>query len=84
MAKKSGVSGSVRRRIFKRDSYRCALCGLAGWEMRCPRGGFIHPTSAPGIYLSIDHIAPRSRGGGHGESNLRTLCTLCNSRKGTS
>lgn len=33
--------------------------------------------------LSIDHIVPVSKGGGDEEENLRTLCTSCNSRKGT-
>ncbi len=33
-------------------------------------------------YLSIDHIVPRSRGGDDSESNLQTLCNICNSKKG--
>lgn len=33
--------------------------------------------------LSLDHIVPVSKGGDDDESNLRTLCTPCNSRKGT-
>jgi 5-methylcytosine-specific restriction endonuclease McrA len=32
--------------------------------------------------LTVDHIYPRSRGGTNAESNLRTLCRSCNSRKG--
>ena len=32
--------------------------------------------------LTIDHIYPQSRGGGHTEDNLQTLCRPCNSRKG--
>lgn len=32
--------------------------------------------------LSLDHIVPRSRGGGSGIDNLRVLCISCNSRKG--
>jgi hypothetical protein len=33
--------------------------------------------------LTVDHIKHRSRGGGHGIDNLRTLCRPCNSRRGT-
>jgi hypothetical protein len=31
--------------------------------------------------LTIDHIAPRSRGGGGDDENLQTLCRRCNSAK---
>jgi 5-methylcytosine-specific restriction endonuclease McrA len=33
--------------------------------------------------LQIDHIHPRSKGGGDEDSNLQTLCRACNSSKGT-
>lgn len=82
MANKSGVPGSVRRRVFRRDGYRCKRCNLVGREQRWPSGAFTFPTDRVGVYLSIDHKHPRSRGGGHDEANLQTLCTLCNSRKG--
>lgn len=32
--------------------------------------------------LTLDHKVPRSRGGGHSDSNLQTMCRPCNSRKG--
>lgn len=32
--------------------------------------------------LTVDHILAESRGGGDEEENLRTLCRICNSRKG--
>lgn len=82
MAMKSGVSGSVRRRIFARDGYSCKLCGLTGCEHRWPSGSFTYPTTRPGVFLSIDHIVAKSRGGSHEEANLRTLCTTCNTQKG--
>jgi hypothetical protein len=31
--------------------------------------------------LSLDHIVPRTSGGGHGKENLQTLCRRCNSSK---
>lgn len=82
MALKSGVSGSVRRRVFRRDAYRCLACGLQGREHRWASGAFTYPTDKPGIYLSIDHKHPRSKGGSNDEANLQTYCTRCNLLKG--
>lgn len=36
-----------------------------------------------GATFSIDHGLPLSRGGGHGEDNLRLCCGVCNRRKGS-
>lgn len=33
--------------------------------------------------LTLDHIKHKSKGGGDEDSNLRTLCRSCNSRRGT-
>lgn len=79
---KSEVPGTVRHRVFERDGYRCKTCGLQGWRERFPRGGYGHPTRRDGVFLSIDHIVPRSKGGPSEEGNLQTLCTRCNTAKG--
>ena len=55
-----------RRNLFARDRNRCQYCGR------------IYPTSD----LSIDHILPRSRGGGDSWENLVCACIRCNARKG--
>ena len=55
-----------RRNIFARDHNRCQFCG----------GSF--PTSE----LSLDHVVPRSQGGGASWENLVCCCVACNSRKG--
>jgi 5-methylcytosine-specific restriction endonuclease McrA len=34
------------------------------------------------IELTIDHVIPRSRGGGHSWDNLVAACKVCNHRKG--
>lgn len=83
MAKKSGVAGSVRRRIFRRDEYRCQFCGLQGREHRHASGAFTFPTEKVDVFLSIDHIVARANGGSNDETNLRTLCVPCNTKKGT-
>jgi len=54
-----------RRNIYLRDRNMCQYCGKK------------FPTSE----LSLDHIVPRSRGGGSTWTNLVCACTSCNSRK---
>ncbi len=82
MAKSSGVSGALRRRVFREGDFRCVACGLVGFERRFPRGGYGYYTDIEGVFLSIDHIKPRSLGGTNDRSNLRVLCTTCNTWKG--
>jgi ribosomal protein S6E (S10) len=48
MAMRAGVPGSVRRRIMRRDGYRCRKCGLLGREISHGGGSFGFPTSVPG------------------------------------
>lgn len=33
--------------------------------------------------ITIDHVVPRSRGGGYDRRNLRPACKQCNERKGS-
>lgn len=83
MTNKSGVPGSLRRRVFERDGYTCRKCHLRGYRLRHPSGAVTNPTAHPGVYLSIDHVIPQSMGGESVEANLQTLCTDCNRKKGT-
>lgn len=55
-----------RRNIFARDRNTCQYCGKK------------HPTPE----LSLDHVTPRSQGGGTSWENLVCCCVKCNSRKG--
>lgn len=55
-----------RRNIFARDENRCQYCGKR------------HPTTE----LTLDHIIPRSRGGGSSWGNLVCACVDCNAKKG--
>lgn len=55
-----------RRGILARDQLTCQYCG-----------------ASPGRQaLTIDHVVPRSRGGGRSWLNLVTACAPCNRRKG--
>ncbi len=55
-----------RRNIFARDRNRCQYCGQT------------FPTSE----LSLDHVIPRSQGGGTDWLNIVCACIDCNIRKG--
>ena len=55
-----------RRNLFARDKNICQYCG--DW----------FPTSE----LSIDHVLPRTQGGGDSWENLVCSCVRCNARKG--
>ena len=55
-----------RRNIYARDRNRCQYCGKR------------FPTSE----LSLDHVVPRSIGGGASWTNIVCCCVSCNVRKG--
>ena len=55
-----------RSNVFMRDAHTCQYC-----EKRFVRA-----------QLNLDHVMPRSRGGGHCWTNVVTSCIPCNSRKG--
>lgn len=82
MPRGSGVPTSMQRRVMREGKYRCEQCGVFGFERRFPKGGYGFYTQDPNVFLSIDHIVPKSRGGGHDRANLRVLCTTCNTKRG--
>ncbi len=54
-----------RKNLYRRDEYTCQFCG-----------------ARPGASaLTIDHVLPRSRGGGTSWENCVAACEPCNSRK---
>ena len=55
-----------RRNIFARDEGRCQYCGK----------------KFPSPELSLEHVVPRSRGGGSTWENIVCACTECNKKKG--
>ena len=56
----------TRKNIYWRDKYVCQYCS----------GQFKYKQ------LSLDHVIPKSRGGGRGWLNLVTCCHVCNQKKG--
>jgi len=66
------------------DPYQqCVICGLPYRVLvmllrrRLPSP--MHPSVRT---LTVDHVHPRSQGGGHTLENVRILCALCNTRRG--
>ena len=57
---------SVKQEIFKRDGYRCVICGLGSEE---------------GITIAADHKKPKSKGGDNTLENGQTLCKQHNQLK---
>jgi len=58
--------GLTKHRLFARDRHVCAYCGEHFAESE----------------LTVEHIAPVSRGGQHTWTNVVTACRSCNTRKG--
>ena len=57
------MTPKMRYNIMKRDGFKCVICGRSQND---------------GAKLHVDHIKPVSKGGKTEESNLRTLCDMCN------
>lgn len=55
---------SRRKRVYRRDNYTCQNCGIKGG----PRGN---------AELHAHHIVPKSKGGTHKLTNLKTMCNQC-------
>ncbi|MGL4595609.1 MAG: DNA methyltransferase [Thermoguttaceae bacterium] len=64
--KEIAISVSVKQRLFKQQAGKCNACG-EDFESR---------------NLEIDHIVPKSKGGGDFYENYQLLCGSCNRIKG--
>lgn len=65
---RSGLSLALRFDVFRRDDFRCQICGI---------------TASEGGRLEVDHKVPVAKGGSDEMSNLWILCFNCNRGKGT-
>ncbi|MDW5300143.1 MAG: HNH endonuclease [Sedimentibacter sp.] len=62
---KRDASVKLRFDVFKRDNFKCCICGAS-------------PAKDQSVELHIDHIIPWSKGGETEINNLQTLCSRCN------
>ncbi|MFB8368572.1 HNH endonuclease [Pseudarthrobacter sp. NPDC055928] len=65
------IHKSIRLSIYQRDDHKCWLCGGSVDYLADPKRDDWAP--------SLDHVTPRSKGGTHESSNLRTAHRWCNS-----
>lgn len=66
------VETVYRQRVFKRDGFRCHMCGRkTRSDVRVP-----HP-----LAVTLDHLVPLALGGEHSMRNVACACFECNSRK---
>ncbi len=82
--------GSRRYRVFATKGIRCVHCGIKGQYFALER----HKESRNyhfNLYalkdgkeemMTIDHIIPKSKGGGNDQKNLQPMCCGCNRKKG--
>lgn len=68
---KRDASVKLRFDVFKRDNFKCCICGAS-------------PAKDINVELHIDHIIPWSKGGETEIDNLQTLCSRCNLGKSDS
>jgi len=62
------IRAEKRLAIYIRDSFTCAYCGAS---LR----------NADAATITLDHLLPRSAGGGNEATNLVTACRSCNSQR---
>ncbi len=67
--KRRTLSDKERFLVFKRDNFRCVVCGAS-------------PATQLGVQLVPDHIVAWANGGKTSVDNSQTLCIPCNQGKG--
>jgi len=90
---KRELSAKKRFEVFKRDNFTCRYCGRSVSSGDLP---VLKRSDDPAldelmvqmglaryeVILEVDHVIPRSRGGGDDMNNLVTACKDCNRGKG--
>lgn len=72
------VPTGLRAAVLERDGYQCKGCGWSPDRMIYTGADALADIRG----LEVDHVYPRALGGSNDLSNLQTLCSDCNARKG--
>ena len=71
--------------LFKRDNFKCKGCGVQATHYAIEKRStwFVIQLYHESVLMTIDHICPKSKGGGNSYKNLQTMCYVCNNKKGS-
>lgn len=65
------IGAATRRQVFKRDGYRCVICGVGRGEE------YPDPPHGPAV-ITVGHRTAQDFGGSDDLDNLQTECKRCN------
>lgn len=91
-AHKTSINGfkvktnTTRLQLFKFKGIKCVSCTRVGayFAIEICKGHVsphLNLYSHDGTLMTMDHIVPKSKGGGDFLENLQTMCTKCNGKK---
>jgi 5-methylcytosine-specific restriction endonuclease McrA len=77
-----------RLKVFYHKGSKCVECGVEGtrlvWSKQHKHDGLhLDVFTTDGLLMTVDHLIPRSVGGRDVMSNFQPMCSICNSKKGS-
>ena len=63
------VGADICSQVLERDNFMCQYCGSMAGDTDQITGG--------PVWLEVDHVVPKRRGGDDSPSNLRAICSTC-------
>ena len=90
--KMGNAFSSWRIRCYAAKGVKCVHCGISGDFFAIEKNAYqdtdkfhlnLYHVSQKGnqVLMTVDHIFPKSKGGGNKMSNLQPLCSTCNAKK---
>jgi len=83
------IKNTTSLKVFRTKGVKCSSCGVEGKYFEYKPGRAIllftdMKNKGKRIYMTKDHIVPRSKGGSGSLNNLTPMCDVCNVMKGSS